>query len=359
MDSQLQAFYEEDPGFAQFVNRHGYVASSPEVRKAYRRWEADMMLDKLEEVFQMLIKKYFIFFLVLTLCFSAVAIQASAAETYYTVTFNSNGGSPVEEQRVLAGEKAVRPEHPTFPGHSFLHWQWGEADVAFGFMEATYEDTNLIAIWLENDDWESPYTDVPYVVGVGGGDFFFELNPIYSVVKWATVNNLVNGVPPTTFAPDANLTRAMFVTILYRYENPANTESAAHFVDVPATAWFADSVAWGTANGIINGIDSHHFAPNQTLNMEEMLVLLYRYALYKGMASSFVNNEVQFENDDAISPWAREAYKKMAAKYGVGFADLPSEGGIGSLPHANPSRQVTRIEVCFLFNRFDEGRSTE
>ena len=49
MDSQLQEFYKADPGFAQFVERHGFVAASPEVRKAYRRWEYDMILDKLEE----------------------------------------------------------------------------------------------------------------------------------------------------------------------------------------------------------------------------------------------------------------------------------------------------------------------
>ena len=49
MDSSLQAYYEQDAGFAQFVSRHGAVASSPEIRKAYRRWEYDLMLDRLEE----------------------------------------------------------------------------------------------------------------------------------------------------------------------------------------------------------------------------------------------------------------------------------------------------------------------
>jgi hypothetical protein len=169
----------------------------------------------------MRIKKYCIFFLVLTLCLSAVAIQVSATKTYYTVTFDSNGGSPVEEQRVLAGEKAVIPEQPTFSGYSFLYWQgvsWENDPGLYGFNEAIFEDTTLTAKWLKNDDWASPYSDVPYVVGIGSSDNFFMLNPEYAEVKWATVNNLVNGVTPTTFAPDANLTRAMFVTILYRYE---------------------------------------------------------------------------------------------------------------------------------------------
>jgi flagellar biosynthesis/type III secretory pathway protein FliH len=49
MDEQLKSFYDDDPGFAQFVERHGFVVSSPEVRKAYRRWEYDMIVDNLEE----------------------------------------------------------------------------------------------------------------------------------------------------------------------------------------------------------------------------------------------------------------------------------------------------------------------
>ena len=49
MDIQLQEFKELDAGFAQFVERHGYVAGTPEVRHAYRRWEYDQILNKLEE----------------------------------------------------------------------------------------------------------------------------------------------------------------------------------------------------------------------------------------------------------------------------------------------------------------------
>ena len=49
MDDELQAYYDQDPGFAQFVDRHGIVASTPEVRKAYRRWQYDIMLNQLDE----------------------------------------------------------------------------------------------------------------------------------------------------------------------------------------------------------------------------------------------------------------------------------------------------------------------
>ncbi|MCL1913018.1 MAG: hypothetical protein FWG10_03835 [Eubacteriaceae bacterium] len=49
MDPKLNEYACHDEGFAQFIERHGFVAATPEVRKAYRRWQYDVMLDKLHE----------------------------------------------------------------------------------------------------------------------------------------------------------------------------------------------------------------------------------------------------------------------------------------------------------------------
>jgi len=49
MEPELQEYYDKDPGFAQFVQRHGVVAAMPDIRKAYRRWEYDVILDRLDE----------------------------------------------------------------------------------------------------------------------------------------------------------------------------------------------------------------------------------------------------------------------------------------------------------------------
>ena len=47
MDAALQTLYNEDSGFAQFVERHGTVSSTPDVRKQYRRWEYELALENL------------------------------------------------------------------------------------------------------------------------------------------------------------------------------------------------------------------------------------------------------------------------------------------------------------------------
>ena len=37
MEPELQEYYDNDAGFAQFVQRHGVVAAMPDIHKAYRR----------------------------------------------------------------------------------------------------------------------------------------------------------------------------------------------------------------------------------------------------------------------------------------------------------------------------------
>jgi flagellar biosynthesis/type III secretory pathway protein FliH len=44
MEDALKAYYETDPGFAQFVERHGYVASLPQVRKEYKLWQIEQVV---------------------------------------------------------------------------------------------------------------------------------------------------------------------------------------------------------------------------------------------------------------------------------------------------------------------------
>ncbi|MDR1559442.1 MAG: Rpn family recombination-promoting nuclease/putative transposase [Clostridiales bacterium] len=49
MDATLQEYYKSNPGFAQFIDRHDRVSAEPEVRRDYRRWEYEQMLNALEK----------------------------------------------------------------------------------------------------------------------------------------------------------------------------------------------------------------------------------------------------------------------------------------------------------------------
>lgn len=68
--------------------------------------------------------------------------------TYYTVTFNSNGGSSVASQSVLEGAKATKPANPTRSGYSFDGWYTDEAlTAAYDFATAVTKSFTLYAKW--------------------------------------------------------------------------------------------------------------------------------------------------------------------------------------------------------------------
>ena len=116
------------------------------------------------------------------------------------------------------------------------------------------------------------------------------------------------------FDPNANMTRAMFVTTLGRlteasglYEVPA-TDTAA-FDDVIAAAYYAPYVAWAKANGIVNGTSETTFSPNATITREQIATILLRFLrdFVKADLSAYSTDSSAFTDADTISGYAKEA----------------------------------------------------
>ena len=128
----------------------------------------------------------------------------------------------------------------------------------------------------------------------------------YDAVCYVYENKMMNGVAENIFAPNAAISRAMIVTILYRLENePAVVGSA--FEDVPSGQWYTDAVAWAATNGIVNGVTETTFAPNSPITREQMAVILYRYAAWKGRDVSAQANLSGYSDATAISAYAVHA----------------------------------------------------
>ncbi len=65
---------------------------------------------------------------------------------YETVTFNSDGGTPVEEAKVLRGQKVAKPtDDPTKSGYTFIGWE--DADDAYDFSKSVIAPLTLTAKW--------------------------------------------------------------------------------------------------------------------------------------------------------------------------------------------------------------------
>ena len=94
-------------------------------------------------------------------------------------------------------------------------------------------------------------------------------------VAWAIENGVTTGTTATTFSPDATCTRAQAVTFLARALN-AKAASAAEFSDVPADSYFANAVAWASANGVTEGVGNGLFAPDNNCTRGQIVTFLFR-----------------------------------------------------------------------------------
>ncbi|MCL1855335.1 MAG: S-layer homology domain-containing protein [Clostridia bacterium] len=184
----------------------------------------------------------------------------------------------------------------------------------------------------------NPFTDVKE------SDWFFE------AVNYVYTSKLMNGTSDTLFSPNASLTRAMLVTILYRYDHPgASTtppmEGNKTFSDVEAGGWYTDAVIWASANGIVTGYGDGKFGPNDNITLEQFAAILYRYAQKKGFDASKTTDLSAYTDTGQISAYALEAMKWANA------TDLITGRTQTTLA---PLGTATRAEAATLLMRFIE-----
>lgn len=104
----------------------------------------------------------------------------------------------------------------------------------------------------------------------------------YQFVDYVTSKGYFNGTSETTFAPAENMTRAMFVTVLFRFDGAKGDRSQSAFTDVAPGEWYTDAINWAAANRIVDGVGDGKFAPNDPITRAQMCTMIERYlALYK------------------------------------------------------------------------------
>ena len=95
-------------------------------------------------------------------------------------------------------------------------------------------------------------------------------------VAWAVENNVTTGTSATTFSPDATVTRGQSVTFLWRANTSPAAASASAFTDIAASAYYASAVNWAVENNVTNGTSTTTFAPNADCTRAQIVTFLYR-----------------------------------------------------------------------------------
>lgn len=151
------------------------------------------------------------------------------------------------------------------------------------------------------------------------------------------------GVSENEFAPNTNMTRAMFITVIGRLVN-AETIENSNFSDVQSGTWYSGYVGWASQQNIVSGISSSKFGINEDITREQMAVMLYNLAKSQGFELP-EGNGTTFTDNESISDWAKEAVSSMV-QAGIisGRDDLSFD----------PQQKATRAEAASMIVRFME-----
>ena len=164
----------------------------------------------------------------------------------------------------------------------------------------------------------------------------------YESVMYCADKSLVNGVGDGKFAPNASLTRAMFVTILGRYAGAAEQVSETGFSDVKAGAWYAPYVCWAKEVGVTDGTGGGLFSPDASITREQLSAMIARYLAFVGEPLSGGGTGTLFKDEKEISTYARESV------YGCAAESIMT--GVGNGMFA-PKKTATRAEICTVVKR--------
>lgn len=204
--------------------------------------------------------------------------------------------------------------------------------VAYEAGNLTQQDVYLLWVrWGGYGDLPVPFEDV-------------SRSAWYSdAVSFVYHSNLFNGVSSDSFTPNAKITRAMLVTILYRLEGKPETTGMCSFTDVAAGKYYTDAVIWAAENNLVYGKSDTVFAPNDCITREQIAAILLRYAQFKDYDTSTVADLSCYADVNRVSSYALEAVQWAN---GVGLIQGRSETELV------PDGTATRAEAAAILMRF-------
>ena len=164
-------------------------------------------------------------------------------------------------------------------------------------------------------------------------------------VEYMTLGKMMLGMGDGTFAPGGTMSRAMFVTVLYRLEGkPSVAGMSCPFNDVSAD-WYKDAVIWAYNNGIVMGTSETTFSPYADVSRQQMVSIMYRYATANGKLPSYPAPE-GFADYSSVSGYAKEAVNWAVAE-GIIFGRTETT--------LDPNGNSTRAQVAAVIYRFCEA----
>lgn len=182
-----------------------------------------------------------------------------------------------------------------------------------------------------------------------GSTSFADVSPTswYSeAVDYVVSHGLMSGTEPTLFSPNAVMTRAMLVVVLWRFEG-SPTGFKNNFRDVADGAWYESASAWAGENGIVSGTGKRRFDPGGSITREQLATIMARYTSYIGSMDGGSSSLSAFSDGDSVSDWAR-AGMAWAVAHGIITGDKDSKGNAVLVPQGT----ATRAQAATVLMRY-------
>ena len=158
--------------------------------------------------------------------------------------------------------------------------------------------------------------------------------------------NAVNGIETHTFAPDMTVSRAMFITVLYRlFETEGGRDYEPFFDDVKEGDWYAPYINWAAEKGLVLGYGGGLFGPDDPMTREQMAAVLSRCCSEFDFALPESSETEGFSDTEKISAWAKDAVE-LSRRAGLLNGRTTGE--------FDPAGCATRAEMCTVFCRLYE-----
>jgi hypothetical protein len=274
--------------------------------------------------------------------------SGGSSPTYYSASVDAqsnNGEVTFDKTRLTAGSKVtitVTPDEGYQIDRLIILDKNGREVDYTNNGDGTYSftmpsgDVSVNALFIEiptvlpEDPPAFPFVDV------GESDWY------YHAVNYVYQNQLFAGTSEEQFEPATPMSRAMLVTVLWRLEGQADIDVNQVFLDVPAYEYYAKAVDWASRREIVNGYGAGRFGPRDNVTREQMAVMLYKFAQFKGYDTSAATDLDSFYDGSKVSPWALDAVKWAVA------SQILTGKGNGML---DPSGNASRAEAASILMR--------
>ncbi len=219
-------------------------------------------------------------------------------------------------------------------GEEALTFETSARIAADGSAALRMTHASQYAIVIDEKSHALPFEDV-------GTDAWYS-----DAVAYVYRNGLMSGTSGSTFSPDAAITRAQLVTILWRMAGSSQVNYLMDFDDVSQDAYYTEAVRWAASEGIAGGYGNGLFGSDDPITREQMAAILYRFAQHMGYDVSIGEDTNILSYTDAPDV---SGYAVAALQWACGAGIIRGTGDGSTL---TPQGGATRAQAAVILTRF-------